>query len=64
MAMMTIICSYGGNSGNGGNNGNESTDKKDGCRYSVGMHEGVWKRLDRPGEPANRDRAHFFFIFQ
>ena len=23
-------------------------------RYSVGMHEGVWKRVDRPGEPANR----------
>ena len=24
-------------------------------RYSVGMHEGVWKRVDRPGEPANRE---------
>ena len=23
-------------------------------RYSVGMHEAVWKRVDRPGEPANR----------
>ena len=21
----------------------------------MGLHEGVWKRVDRPGEPANRE---------
>ena len=24
-------------------------------RFSVGMHEALWKRVDRPGEPANRE---------
>jgi len=26
-----------------------------GQRFSVGMHEALWKRVDRPGEPANRE---------
>ena len=29
----------------------------DDTRYIVGMQEGVWKRVDRPGELANRE--HF-----
>ena len=52
-----------GNVGNDGNDGDQSKDKNDGSRYSVGMHEGVWKRVDRPGEPANREHI-FLFIFQ
>ena len=44
-------------------NGNDDTDDgyddtddgNDAFRYSVGLHEGVWKRVDRPGEPANRE---------
>ena len=34
---------------------NGGADGYDAGRYSVGMHEGVWKRVDRPGEPANRE---------
>ena len=37
-------------------NCNDDTDDGyDALRYSVGLHEGVWKRVDRPGEPANRE---------
>ena len=43
-----------------GNDGNGNG----GSRYSVGMHEGAWRRADRPGEPVNREQMIIVQIIQ